>query len=114
MEFCDVCRNMLYVTSHLDSDGPYLKKSCKFCKTDAKIITNEAVKLYETVYSNDDILYQQSINKYIKHDPTLRRIVDNEIPGCENKKLIYIKYNPEEMHYMYMCEETDEIWRSKK
>lgn len=114
MEFCDICRNMLYVTSHNDEEGQYLKKTCKFCNNENKIITNEAIKLYETTYSIDDILYQQNINKYIKHDPTLRRIVDSEIEGCEGKSLIYIKYNPHEMNYMYMCEETDEIWKSKK
>lgn len=106
---------MLYVTSHIDNDGnQILKKSCKFCKKDTQIITNEAIKLYETVYSNDDIMYEQNINKYIKHDPTLRRIVDSNIEGFEGKTLIYIKYNPEKMHYMYMCEDTDEIWRSTK
>ena len=106
MEFCKNCKNMLYITSDPDN----LFKQCKNCDFNEKIISQSAIKISETQYTNDDLLYETHYSKYIREDPTLQRIVDNDINN--GKPTIYIKYNPVEMKYMYICEETGKIWRN--
>lgn len=116
MDFCDICNNMLYVKCDIDNNLVRFCKHCDFSKTesDAKF-----VKITETTYSEDDLLYNQYHNKYLRYDPTLRRIKDPNInctnPDCkieENKKqILYIKYHPENMKYLYVCDHCGNIWK---
>lgn len=106
MEFCKNCRNMLYIISSEKT----LQKNCKHCNTTDIIESENAIKLSETIYSNDELLFQQNCNNYIREDPTLRRVQD---PNVNNgKPTIYIKYNPKDMNYMYVCPETNKIWKN--
>jgi len=69
---------------------------------------------------DDEILYQQYMSKYIKHDPTLPHV--NNIP-CTNPDCskpaeaepdtVYIKYDHTKMKYAYMCCYCDHRWRLK-
>ena len=68
------------------------------------------------------LLYNQHINKYLRYDPTLRRIKDNIIK-CPNKEcdvepekeqILYIKYHPNNMKYLYVCDHCGYIWRTGK
>ena len=119
MEFCDVCDNMLYVKTNEDKN---LVKYCKHCEF-SKVENNTGyIKISETMYTEDDLLYNQSINKYLRYDPTLRRINDTLIK-CPNKECIttedaekkqqvlYIKYHPQNMKYLYVCDYCGHIWR---
>ena len=117
MEFCEICDNMLYVKSN---DKNMLVKYCKHCnyekvETDAK----SAIKISKTIYSEDDLLYNQHVNKYLRFDPTLRRINDPHI-SCSNakcveenanKQIIYIKYDSKNMKYLYVCDNCGETWK---
>tara|TARA_Y100000389_G_scaffold80301_1_gene77006 strand:- start:2154 stop:2474 length:321 start_codon:yes stop_codon:yes gene_type:complete len=106
MEFCKDCRNILYITSTPSS----LTKECKHCNNVEEITSTSAIKLSETQYTNDDLLFETHLSKYLRHDPTLQRVVDPDINN--GKPTIYIKYNPIEFKYMYVCEETGRIWRN--
>lgn len=120
MEFCDVCNNMLYVKTN---ENKNLVKYCKHC-TFEKIedTANGSIKISETMYTEDDLLYCQNINKYLRHDPTLRRINDSQIK-CPNKECItihdenvqqqvlYIKHHPQKMKYFYVCDHCGHNWR---
>ncbi len=66
-----------------------------------------------------DLLYNQHVNKYLRYDPTLRRIKDPLI-NCPNencnapddkKQVIYIKYDNKNMKYLYVCEHCGETWK---
>ena len=76
-------------------------------------------KISKTIYSEDDLLYNQHVNKYLRYDPTLRRIKDPMI-NCPNTKcdapeskrqVIYIKYDSKNMKYLYVCEHCGETWK---
>lgn len=116
MEFCDICNNMLYVKSNEERD---LIKYCKHCEFSKKETSGKSIKISETMYSEDDLLYNQHINKYLRFDPTLRRIKDSTIKcknkECdvepENERVLYIKYHPQNMKYLYICDHCGYIWR---
>lgn len=117
MEFCEICDNMLYVKSN---DNNMLVKYCKHCNFE-KVETNTkcAIKISKTIYSEDDLLYNQHVNKYLRFDPTLRRINDPHI-SCSNdkcvqenanKQIIYIKYDSKNMKYLYVCDNCGKTWK---
>ncbi len=115
MEFCDTCENLLYMK---DREGN-LVKYCKHCgfekEMDAR--TSGAFKVTESVYSEDDLLYKQHQNKYLRYDPTLPRVQNIPCPneGCTGPKdeprALYVKYHPVHMKYFYSCEYCGHTWR---
>lgn len=119
MEFCYVCNNMLYVKT---DESKNLVKYCKHCDY-SKVEDNKGcIKISETIYTEDDLLYNQNINKYLRYDPTLRRINDAQIkcPNAEcpvltddskQQQVLYIKYHPQNMKYLYVCDHCGHIWR---
>ncbi len=119
MEFCNVCNNMLYVNT---DEEKRLVKYCKHCDFSKTEMTQSSIKISETIYTEDDLLYNQSINKYLRYDPTLRRINDHQI-RCQNaecpavnddtinQQVLYIKYHPQNMKYLYVCDHCGNIWR---
>ena len=116
MEFCEVCDNMLYVKTNEKKE---LVKYCKHCSFEKKETINTAIRISQTIYSEDDLLYNQNINEYLRFDPTLRRIKDPHI-NCPNKdctsepdnnQVIYIKYDSKNMKYLYVCETCGDTWK---
>ena len=97
MEFCNICNNMLYIKS---DENKKLIKFCKHCSYEREEVNTKAIKISETIYTEDDLLYNQHINKYLRYDPTLRRIKDDFIkcpkPECNTgdskQEILYIKY----------------------
>lgn len=126
MEFCDVCFNMIYIkssecgSSDAGNDEPSLIKFCKHCKYEKEEKTNLSIKVSETIYSEDDLLYNQQINQYLRFDPSLRRIKDPTIKctNCdipdEKRQIIPIKYHPAHMKYFYVCDNCGFTWRENK
>lgn len=116
MEFCEVCDNMLYVKSNEERQ---LVKYCKHCEFQKIEMHASAVKISETTYSEDDLMYNQHVNKYLRYDPTFRRIKDPLIScpnkNCnvdeEKKQILYIKYHHQNMKYLYVCEHCGETWK---
>jgi DNA-directed RNA polymerase subunit M/transcription elongation factor TFIIS len=118
MEFCEVCDNMLYVKSNEERQ---LVKYCKHCDHQKLETSQSAIKISQTIYSEDDLIYNQHVNKYLRYDPTLRRIKDPLI-SCPNskctveddkKQILYIKYDQQNMKYFYVCEYCGETWKQK-
>ena len=116
MEFCEICDNMLYVKSNEEKK---LVKFCKHCDFEKVETVNTAINISKTFYSGDDLLYNQHVNKYLRYDPTLRRIKDPLI-NCPNEncnapddknQVIYIKYDNKNMKYLYVCEHCGETWK---
>ncbi len=119
MEFCEVCNNMLYVKT---DENRLLVKYCKHCEFSKTVSDMNSVKISETMYTEDDLLYNQNINKYLRYDPTLRRINDSQIkcPNTEcptiedmnkQQQVLYIKYHPHNMKYLYVCDHCGHTWR---
>lgn len=109
----------------MQNENKCLVKFCKHCEFEKIEPTDKAIKISETIYSEDDLLYNQHVNKYLRYDPTLRRINDNIIKcpskDCKTHKekdieqqLLYIKYDPANMKYLYVCDHCGYTWREKK
>ena len=121
MEFCDICDNLLYLKS--DENSALIKycKHCTFSKSES-IQGRGAVKISESLYSEDDLLYLQYQNKYLRFDPTLPRVSDPTITcpnmnttctGPKDKpQVLYIKYHPIHMKYLYCCDYCGTTWKS--
>jgi DNA-directed RNA polymerase subunit M/transcription elongation factor TFIIS len=69
--------------------------------------------------------FNHIINEYTKLDPTLPRINTVECPNeqCktnhsnkegnkEKPEVIYMRYDDDNMKYLYMCVECDYVWKS--
>lgn len=115
MEFCKVCDNMLYL---LTEDNRTLRKHCKACGW-SEVVPPGAKRVATTQYREDDLLYQQYQNPYLRYDPTLPRISDPSLacpiadcPGPkDHPQVIYIKYNATHQKFLYMCEYCGYSWR---
>jgi len=99
---------------------PKLIKYCKHCKFQKEEETKISIKVSETIYTEDDLLYNQQINQYLRFDPSLRRIKDDTIKcsNCvipdEQRQIIPIKYHPTHMKYFYVCDNCGFTWRENK
>ena len=113
-KFCGDCYNSMYI--YLDKDTYKLYLYCKACEN--KIEYNQ-----DLIYDNDfNIDLSESINnnKLINYDLTLPHIHNKNIKspneGCvsikENKlsDIIYIKYDKEDMKYIYSCNYCGQKW----
>jgi len=127
MEFCDICFNMIYIkssscdgTNSIPIEQPSLIKFCKHCKFEKEEKGDVSIKVSETIYTEDDLLYNQQINQYLRFDPSLKRIKDDTIK-CTNcdisddkRQIIPIKYHPTHMKYFYVCDNCGFTWRENK
>jgi hypothetical protein len=132
MKFCEYCQNMLYII--IDSEK-CLKYQCKNCNFDKQITTNDDT-LPTTIlkntyideekskdcnecvmninYADDARNYNHYLNKNIKFDKTLPHV--NNIK-CLDKTCtketdtIYIKYDHNNMKYLYFCCNCESFWK---
>ena len=133
MEFCEICSNMIYIKSsecpakygndkdkEINAYNPKLIKYCRHCGFEKEEETSKPIKVSEMVYTDDDLFYNQYNNKYLRYDPSLRRIKDNEIKcvKCDipdNERIIIpIKYHPTQMKYLYVCDNCGNIFKDEK
>ena len=114
INFCDNCENILYIYSD-DDNNLYL--GCKVCES-KKPYSNQ-----KSIYNNEfKINSSETINtnRYINFDNTLPVIEDNKNIKCPNaecpekaKSLItYIKYDEENMKYIYICKFCGQKWKN--
>lgn len=121
MEFCGTCDNLLYLKSEENHRLVKYCKCCGFSKTEEAM---RAFKVSSTLYSEDDLLYAQCQNKYLRFDPTLPRVRDPDPklacpnPDCSGPKdqpqVLYVKYHPVHMKYFYCCDYCSTTWKADK
>lgn len=123
MEFCDICKNMMYIVQ----DGPeatpttttvtglvYRCRNCQYVKA-----CDKKTKIISMMnFADDELIYRQFLNNNLKYDPTLPH-VDN-IP-CKNAEctkkphepndVIFIKYDNKNMRFLYTCCYCQAHWR---
>lgn len=117
MKFCNKCDNMYYISIN-NKKQDQLAYYCRHCK-DYDSTINETVCVLNTQIKKGKQHLEHIINKYTKLDPTLPRI--NTIP-CPNdectsnnetncaRDILYIRYDDNDLKYMYMCCLCDMIW----
>jgi len=120
MEFCEKCNNMLYINIESSDEGNNkLKNYCKNCNFSKELPSDKSMAIIENVYEKtENINYKLFINPHIKHDPTLPRVNNIKCINkeCTKKKedmneVIYIKYDNENMKYLYYCVHCGKFWK---
>ena len=122
MFFCENDDNMLYIKI---DDSSSLVYYCKLCGEEYKIKDlekNETNRncVYKQNYQTKNYSYKTFINKNMFKDPTLPRIKDIKCPYADcpsntegkDKEVIYIKYNTQDMAFLYCCTLCEKKWTS--
>jgi DNA-directed RNA polymerase subunit M/transcription elongation factor TFIIS len=117
--FCKQCQNMTFL--YTDED----KKLIHHCK--ACLYSEPYLKKNNCIYSIKFKKYDNSeyinSNPYITHDITLPKIKNNPNIKCVNPGCIsitesgpcditYIKYDMENMKYIYICNHCGQKWKN--
>ena len=112
MEFCNVCNNMLYMKTGESGSLIRVCKNCAFTKTE-EVSTGKAICVARTIYSEDELLFSQNQNKFLRFDPTLPRITDVKCPkpDCGKSQVAYVKYHNTDMRYLYICDFCGHTWK---
>jgi|UniRef100_A0A6C0KT78 DNA-directed RNA polymerase subunit M/transcription elongation factor TFIIS len=127
MEFCEICDNLLYLRAEEDNSLIKYCKHCTFSKKESASGNNRAIKVSQNLYSEDDLLYLQYQNKYLRFDPTLPRVTHSLAQSdkilicpdasCKESKqkpqTLYVKYHPVHMKYLYCCDYCGITWREE-
>lgn len=128
MKFCTTCHNMLY----LRLDKGAMQYHCKNCTltidatdepTGSSSDSSGLSKLTRTCVIDNNYMddwHKQYITPYIAYDPTLPRtsaiacINDKCIrPADKNSEVIYVKYDPVNLKYLYFCCHCGTYWKTK-
>ena len=114
MNFCTKCDNMYYLKISMD-DPSLLGYYCRHCGNEEKK-GDIGMCVLHTQLKKGDNYYQNIINEYTKEDPTLPRtnIIECPNPNCPKTKneVLYIRYDEENMKYVYMCVVCDTKWKT--
>ena len=116
VDFCKQCDNLLYL--YEDPESKKIVNVCKACgsteeKEDSVITVNSDSKI---TLDKSDVLAH---NPYICQDITLPTIQGNKNLQCKNKQcpaeestIYYIKYDPDNMKYLYICKDCGTKWKN--
>jgi DNA-directed RNA polymerase subunit M/transcription elongation factor TFIIS len=116
MKFCPVCR---YAQLHkVTAEGLVLE--CYNCG-EAQPDTKGGLILEIHTQQRSSEGYKILLNEFTKFDPTLPHSKTIKCPngqctsnlGTAEKDVIYIKYDPMNMKYLYICTLCDKQWRSR-
>ena len=117
MSFCKVCDNLLYLYENEETKKLYL--GCKTCGNQQE---NHQTYIYDDQMSID-LSETISQNKHLKEDITLPTIKNNPNIKCPNveceshknqsSNILYLKYDKQDMKYMYLCKGCQQTWTNK-
>lgn len=116
IKFCDKCDNFMNFCID-DTNKPIYK--CSRCdNTDSYDFKNDFNGIQFN--KNTELKNILNSNKFLTMDPTIPTITNNNIK-CVNTKcpsitdkspnsICYIKYDEENIHFMYICNNCDQKW----
>jgi DNA-directed RNA polymerase subunit M/transcription elongation factor TFIIS len=130
IKFCPVCRNYLALQathahtdeelSKQDTHADGLRRVCRNCgyTEDAEqggLIME--MNLRETTSDG----YKVLLNEFTRYDPTLPHVQNIKCPneacasntGEKQRDVIYMKYDPTNLKYLYICNVCNQHWRSR-
>lgn len=120
INFCDVCNNL----TNLIIENKILKSNCKCCKAKKEIPNiNGGICVYTALSDKVDKSILLVNNNHIKEDITLPNIENNENIVCPNEiceshekgsSIKFIKYDIDEIKYMYICNYCNFKWKNSK
>lgn len=119
MHFCSKCGNMYYIKI-MKSEKKQLIYYCRNCGNEEMNIDESSVIVSKTNLKKNKQQYNHIINQYTKLDPTLPRIQTINCPNSQcasntddsvEKDIISIRYDRENMKYIYMCAVCNKVWQ---
>ena len=119
MKFCQQCNNMYYIKIS-DTDENQIVNYCRNCGFQDTSVESEGTCVLKTQFKKKEQQFSHIINKYTKLDPTLPRLYNLKCPNekcdtnhAENTKpaeIIYIRYDDDNLKYVYICVTCDTNW----
>lgn len=123
MRFCEKCDNMYYIGISSE-DTNKLTHYCRHCGHKDESISEEGLCVLNTQFKKGEQKFNHIINEYTKLDPTLPRIYNVRCPNVECKtngseyskpvEVIYMRYDDENLKYLYICVECDATWKTNE
>lgn len=114
----------MYYIKLLESEKKQLIYYCRKCGNEDNTLDETSIVVSKTNLKKNKQQYSHIINKYTKLDPTLPRIHNLDCPNDEclsnnkeektDKEIIYIRYDNENMKYIYLCGVCDKVWQLEK
>ena len=130
MKFCTQCDNMYYIGISAENSNN-LTHYCRHCGHVDEILSTEGLCVLNTQLKMGEQKFNHIINPYTKMDPTLPRIYNVDCPNSECKtnkqmngddsseknekkqaEVIYMRYDDQNLKYLYICVECDTIWKT--
>lgn len=131
MHFCENCGNMYYIKLNKE-DGNNLVYYCRNCGNEKINLDKSNICVLDIDFKKSEKSYDTIINEYTKFDPTLPRIhhINCPNPECKTnhtndandandleisdtkKDIIYLRYDDENMKYLYICSTCNFVWKS--
>ena len=116
VEFCDKCDNILYLQINQENHSIHLL--CKACGNQ-KPMKDKIIEINNNTHVNVDKSDVINTNPFITHDITLPTIKNNKNIKCQNEdctaeeiNIKYIKYDDENMKYLYICNNCGCKWKN--
>ena len=120
MKFCTICDNMYYIGIN-EKNSNQLSYYCRNCGHVDETMTSENVCVLKTQIRKGEQKFNHIINEYTKYDPTLPRVHNIQCTNSACKtngnhptpsEVIYIRYDDDNMKYLYMCVTCDTVWKT--
>ena len=124
--FCPDCGFILFLKQDLEEEESTdkLLNYCKNCSYQTAF-NHEHTLVFKKKYGDTYQVENKIQNHYLIHDPTLPRIynIDCINPSCisnrpeedkpAEKEIIFIKFDEDNMKYLYLCKHCKASWTNK-
>jgi aspartate carbamoyltransferase regulatory subunit len=112
----------MYYISIDPNDSNKLIYYCRNCGNKDSTLSIENVTVSKIQLKKSEQEFSHIINKYTKLDPTLPRINNILCPNAdcltntkdEPREIIYIRYDDQNMKYVYLCSTCDTVWKTEE
>jgi len=106
----------MYYISIDETDSNNLNYYCRFCGHKDEHIAQDGVVVLKTQFKKSEQKFNHMVNKYTKYDPTLPRKNNMKCPNehctATTSDIIYLRYDDENMKYLYICADCDFSWKT--
>jgi DNA-directed RNA polymerase subunit M/transcription elongation factor TFIIS len=118
MKFCPTCRYYLHLDCNQETGT--LRRKCMNCGYNE--VDEQGGLIFETnLQEKVSEGYKILLNEFTRKDPTLPHVDNIKCPnescksntGAANRDVIYLKYDPVNLKYLYICNVCETQWRSR-
>jgi hypothetical protein len=112
----------MYYIGVSEKDNNQLTYYCRNCAHKDETLTSEGVCVLNTQLRKGEQKFNHIVNRYTKMDPTLPRIYTMVCPNATCKtntasektpcEVIYMRYDDDNLKYLYICAECDTVWKT--